>query len=72
MVESSKKLKTLNVVLSCIVCLNQNRSALVRDLSYYSPFICQDKSLVLRARDLILFTTDLQTVNYNSTNHCQS
>ena len=36
-------------------------------LSNSSLFVCQlyeDKSLVLCARDLILFTTDLQTVNY--------
>ena len=30
----------------------------------------EDKSLALRARDLIFFTTDLQTVNYYSTIHC--
>ena len=32
----------------------------------------EDKSLALRARDLIFFTTDLQTVNYYSTIHCWS
>ena len=30
----------------------------------------KDKSLALRARDLIFFTTDLQTVNYYPTIHC--
>ena len=30
----------------------------------------EDKSLALRARDLIFFTTDLQTVNYYTTIHC--
>ena len=38
-------------------------------LSNNSLFVGQlndDKSLVLRARDLIIFTTDLQTVNYYS------
>ena len=30
----------------------------------------EDKSLPLCARDLIFFTTDLQTVNYYSTIHC--
>ena len=29
-----------------------------------------DKSLALRARDLIFFTTDLQTVNYYTAIHC--
>ena len=44
-------------------------------LSNNSLFVGQlyeDKSLALRARDLIFFTTDLQTVNYNSTIHCWS
>ena len=39
-------------------------------LSNNSLFVGQlyeDKSLALRARDLIFFTTDLQTVNYYST-----
>ena len=31
--------------------------------------LSEDKSLALRARDLI-FTTDLQTVNYYTTIHC--
>ena len=73
MAESWKKLKTSNVLF--IVCLNPNRSALVRDLlSYNSLFVGQlyeDISLALHARDLIIFTTDLQTLNYYSTNHCQ-
>ena len=74
MVESLKKLKTSNLVSSFIVCSNQNRSAaLVCDLSSYnSLFVGQmyeDKSLVLLACDLIFITTDLQTVNYYSTNH---
>ena len=41
-------------------------------LSNNSLFVGQlkaDKSLALRARDLIFFTTDLQTVNYYSTIH---
>ena len=74
MAERSKKLKSLNVILSFIVCSNRNRSALVRELlSNNSLFVGQlyeDKSLALRARDLIFFTTDLQTVNYYSTIHC--
>ena len=76
MAESCKKRKTSNVVSSFVVCSNRNRSALVRDLlSYNSQFVGQlyeDKSLALRSRDLIFFTTDLQTVNYYTTNHCQS
>ena len=73
MAEIPKKLKSSNVILSFIVCSNRNRSALVRELlSNNSLFIGQlneDKSLALRARDLIFFTTDLQTVNYYSTIH---
>ena len=74
MAESPKKLKSSNAILSFIVCSNRNRSALVGDLlSNNSLFVGQlyeDKSLALRARDLIFFTTDLQTVNYYSTIHC--
>ena len=75
MAERWKKLKTSHVVSLLIICSNRNRSALVRDLlSYNSQFVGQlneDKSLALHARDLI-FTTDLQTVPYYTTNHCQS
>ena len=46
--EGWKKLKTLNVILSFIVCTNRNRSALVANLlSYNSLFVGQlygDKS----------------------------
>ena len=59
--------------LSFIVCKNRNRSAPVRELlSNNSLFVGQlyeDKSLALRARDLIFFTTDRQTVNNYSTIH---
>ena len=51
MAESWKKLKTSNVFLSFIVCQNQNRSALLRELwSNNSLFVGQlyeDKSLVI-------------------------
>ena len=42
-------------------------------LSNNSLFVGQlyeDKSIALRACDLIFFTTDLQTVNYYTTIHC--
>ena len=74
MAEISKKLKSSDLILSFLVYSNRNRSALVRELlSNNSLFVGQlyeDKSLALRARDLIFFTTDLQTVNYYSTIHC--
>ena len=74
MAESWKKWKTSNVFSSFITCLNRNRSALVREsLSNNSLFVGQlyeDKSLGLRARDLIFFTIDLQTGNYYKTTHC--
>ena len=76
MAESWKKLKTSNVFSSFLVCKNRNKSAAVRELlSNNSLFVGQlyeDKSLALCARDLIFFTTDLQTVNYCSTIHCWS
>ena len=71
-----KKLKSSNVYSSLIVCLNRNRSALMRELlSNNSLFVGQlykDKSLAMRARDLIFFTTDLQTVSYYLSIHCKS
>ena len=74
MAESWKKLETSNVFSSFIVYENRNRSAPLRELlSNNSLFVGQlndDKSLAMRARDLIFFTTDLQTVNYYSTIHC--
>ena len=67
-------LKTTNLFLSFIVSSNRNRSALVRELlcnnSLFVGQLYEDKSLALRSRDLIFFTTDLQTVNYYTTIHC--
>ena len=72
--ESWKMLKTTNLFLSFIVSSNRNKSALVRELlcnnSLFFGQLYEDKSLALRARDLIFFTTDLQTVNYYTTIHC--
>ena len=75
MAESLKKLKTSNVFSSFIVCKNRKSSALVRELlSNNSLFVGQlyeDKSLALRARNFIFYTTDhLQTVNYYTKIHC--
>ena len=60
------------VYVSCV--LESNRPALMRELlSNNSLFVGQlyeGKSLALRARDLIFFKTDLQTVNYHTTIHC--
>ena len=74
MAESWKKLKTTNLFTSFIMSSNQNRSALVRELlcnnSLFVGQLYEDKSLALCARDLIIFTTDLQTVNYYTTIHC--
>ena len=67
-------LKTSNLFLSFIVSSNRNRSALVRELlcnnSLFVGQLYEDKFLTLRARDLIFFTTDIQTVNYYTTIHC--
>ena len=74
MAESWMMLKTSNLFISFIVSSNRNRSALVRELlcnnSLFVGQLYEDKSLALRARDLIFFTTDLQTVNYYTTIHC--
>ena len=72
MAEGWNKLKTSNLFSASIVSSNRNRSALVRELlcnnSLFVGQLYEDKSL--RARDLIFFTTDLQTVNYYTTIHC--
>ena len=69
-----KKHKASNLFSSFIVSSNQNRSALVRELlcnnSLFVGQLYEDKSLGLRARDLIFFTTDRQKVNYYTTIHC--
>ena len=74
MAESWKKLKTSNLFSSSIVSSNRSRSALVRELlcnnSLFVGQLYEDKSLALRARDLIFFTTDIQTLNYYTTIHC--
>ena len=71
MAERWKRLNTSNVFSSFILCLNRNRSALMRELlSNSSLFVSQlyeDKSLMQHARELIFFTTDLLTVNYYTT-----
>ena len=63
MAESWKKLKTLNVFSSFSVFKNRNRSAILRELltnnSLFVGQLCEDRSIALRSRDLIFFTTDL-------------
>ena len=57
MAESWKKLKTSNLFSSFIVSLNRNRSAQLLELlcnnSLFVSQLYEDKSLALRARDLI-------------------
>ena len=64
MVESWKKLKPSSVASSFTVCSSRNRSVLVcellKNISLFVGQLYEDKSLVLRACDLI-FTTDLQS-----------
>ena len=73
MAESCNKLKTSNLFSSFVVISNRNRSALERELlcnnSLFVGQLYEDKSLALRACDLIFSTTDLQTVNYYTTIH---
>ena len=58
---------------SFTACSNQNRSAqvceLLSDNSLFVGQLCDDKFFAPSTHDLI-FTTDLQTVIYCSTNHC--
>ena len=65
MKESSKKLKSSDLILTFLVCSNRNKSAFVSEVfSNNSLFVGQ------LYEDLIFFTTDIQTVNYYSTIHC--
>ena len=52
--------------------IDQFSSELLSNSSLFVGQLYEDKSLALCARDLIFFTTDLQTVNYYSTIHCWS
>ena len=52
--------------------IDQFSSELLSNSSLFVGQLYEDKSLALRARELIFFTTDLQTVNYYSTIHCWS
>ena len=74
MAESWKKLKSSNLFSSSFVSSNRNRSALVRELlcnnSLFVGQLYENKSLALRAHDLIFFISDIQTVNYYTTIHC--
>ena len=70
-----KKLKASNAFsLFIFVRIEIYRSALVHKLlcnnSLFIGLLYEDKSLALRTRDLIFFTTDLQTVNYYTAIHC--
>ena len=61
--EEAEDFKSVFIV---FVSSNRNRSALVRELlcnnSLFVGQLYEDKSLALRARDLIFFTTYIQTV----------
>ena len=63
MSEIWKNLKDTTALSLFPVCSNPNRPALVCEL-------LSNKSLTLRACDIVYFTIDLQTVIYYSTNHC--
>ena len=72
MAESQNYLKTSNVFSASIVCyicrIEIDQPPLRELLSNKSLFIghlYEDKSIALRARDLIFFPTDLQTVNHS-------
>ena len=69
-----EKAEDFKCVFVVYLCYNRNRSAPVRELldnnALFVGQLCEDKSLALLARELIFFTTDLQTVNYYSIIHC--
>ena len=58
------------MIIFFIACKNRKRSALVRELLSNNALCVSQLYAALRARDLICFNTDLQTVNYYTTTHC--
>ena len=53
-----------------LLCVRIEIDQLLANNSLFVGKLYEDKSIALRARDLIFFTTDLQTVNYYTTTHC--
>ena len=53
-----------------LLCVRIEVRELLSNISLFVGQLYADKSLALRARDLLCFTTDLQTVIYYSTIHC--
>ena len=53
-----------------LLCVRLEVRELLSNISLFVGQLYADKSLALRARDLLCFTTDLQTVIYYSTIHC--
>ena len=58
--------------LSCLLCVRIEIDQLyfLRNNPLFVGQLYEDGLLALRARDLIIFSTDLQTVNYYSTIDC--
>ena len=54
----------------CVFVVNCVLESKIDQLDYCVNCYVIIYSLVLHARDLIFFTTDLQTVNYYTTIHC--
>ena len=69
MAESWKKLKIKNVFRR-LLCVRIEIDQLLCNNSLFVGQLYEDKPLALGTRDLIFFTTDLQTVNYYTTIHC--
>ena len=55
-----------------VSCVRIEIEQLLCNNSLFVGQLYEDKSLALRPRDLIFFTTDSKTVNYYSTIHCLS
>ena len=53
-----------------LLCVRIKMCELLSNNSLFVGQLYEDKSLVLRACDLIFFTTDLQTVYHYTTIHC--
>ena len=60
------RLLCVRIEIDQLYCVNSRFS----NNSLFGGQLYEDKSLALRARDLIFITIDLQTVNYYSTIRC--
>ena len=68
--EEAEDFKCVFVIYFVRIEIDQPQCISMSNNSLFVSKLYEEKSLTLRAPDLIFFTTDVQTVNYYSTIHC--